>query len=108
LIHLATGYVVRIEWLEAALAGRAAVVPADIDAVNEQNVAAWRPAPIEAIVAEMLATRSRIVDLIEQLEPRHLGVEVERDGHRARLADVLTTSSSHDLEHAAELREALA
>lgn len=108
LAHLATGYVVRAEWLEAALGGRNAVVPPDIDAVNERNVAAWRLAPIDAVVAEMLATRARILQLLEQLERRHLDIELERDGRPARLADLLATFSSHDLEHAAQLREAVA
>ena len=108
LAHLATGYVVRIVWLEAALAGRAAVVPGDIDAVNERNVAGWRPAPIEAIVAEMLATRARILQLLEQLEAQQLKVEFDRDGRVVRLGDVLATFSVHDREHAAQLVEALA
>jgi uncharacterized protein (TIGR03083 family) len=107
LIHLATGYVVRIEWLEAALAGRDAVVPPDIDAVNERNVAARRPAPIEAIVAELLATRSRVLQLLEQLEPHHLDVRFDRDAGPTRLADILATFSAHDLDHAAQLRAAL-
>ncbi|TAK56712.1 MAG: hypothetical protein EPO22_13255, partial [Dehalococcoidia bacterium] len=98
LSHLATGYVVRIEWFESALAGRAAIVPPDIDAVNERNVAAWRPAPIEAIVAEMLATRDRILQLLEQLEAQHLEVEFDRDGRPVRLGDILATLSSHDRE----------
>ncbi len=107
LIHLATGYVVRIEWLESALGGRAPDVPADIDAVNERNVAEWRPAPVEAIFAELLATRGRVLQLLEQLEPAHLDVEFESGGRVARLGDLLASFSSHDLEHAVQLRAAL-
>ncbi len=106
LAHLATGYVVRMEWLESALAGRAPVVPDDIDAVNERNIAAWRPAPVEAILAELIATRSRVLQLLEQLEPPHLDLEFDRDGRPARRGDLLLTLSSHDIEHAAQLREA--
>ncbi len=107
LIHLATGYVVRIEWLESALGGRAPAVPADIDAVNERNIADWRPAPVEAILAELLATRGRVLQLLEQLTPAHLGVEFESGGRVARLGDLLASFSSHDLDHAAQLRNAL-
>ncbi len=107
LAHVATGYVVRIEWLEAALGGRDAVASPDIDAVNERSIAAWRLAPVDAVVAEMLATRARILQLLEQLEPRHLDAEFRRDGRPTRLGDLLATFSSHDVEHAAQLGAAL-
>jgi len=107
LIHLATGYVVRSDRLESVLAGRVPAEDPDIDAVNERNVGAWAPAPVEAIVAEMLATRSRLLDLITQLEPEHLAVPLPGAGSLVRLGDTLETMSQHDEEHAAQLRAAL-
>lgn len=107
LAHLATGYVVRFEWLEAALAGRAAAVPPDIDAVNERNIASWRLAPIAAVIAEMVATRAGVLQLLEEMEPRHLDFELGHEGRATRLADLLGTFSSHDLAHAEQLRSAL-
>jgi uncharacterized damage-inducible protein DinB len=106
LSHLATGYVVRIEWLEAAITGRPAAIPPDIDAVNERNVAAWHLAPVEAIVAELIATRTRVLHLLEQLETRHLDVVIERDGDHTRLADLLSDFSAHDLDHVKQLAQA--
>lgn len=107
LAHMATGYVVRVEWLQAALAGRTAVIQPDIDAVNERNIAAWRREPVEAILAQLQATRSRVLRLLEQLQPQHLDVEFNRDGRSTSLRDLLVTFSVHDLEHAAQLLEAL-
>lgn len=107
LIHLATGYVVRTEWLEAALVGRVSVAPPDIDEVNERNAAAWRPAPIEAVLAELHATRDRVLQLLERLTPVHLDIEFDRDGRSTNLGELLVSFSAHDLEHAAQLRQAL-
>jgi uncharacterized damage-inducible protein DinB len=106
LSHLATGYIARIEWLETAIAGRGAVKPRDIDAVNERNVAAWHLAPVEAIVAELVATRARVLHLLEQLEAGHLDAVFNREGRDTRLADLLTTFSVHDVDHAEQLAQA--
>ncbi len=107
LIHLATGYVVRIDRLESVLIGRAPADMADNDAINARNISAWAPAPVEAVIAEMLATRSRVLDLIAQLEPEHLAVELPGAVPPLRLGDTLGTLSEHDVEHAAQLRAAL-
>jgi hypothetical protein len=106
LAHLATGYVVRIEWLAAAIAARDPIQHPNIDAVNERNVAAWRLAPVEAVVAELVATRARVLELLEQLETHHLRIVVDRKGRRDRLADLLITFSAHNLDHAEQLARA--
>jgi uncharacterized damage-inducible protein DinB len=107
LAHLATGYVVRIDRLDGVLAGRAPSEVSDIDAVNERNVASWALAPVEAVIAEMLATRNRVLDLIERLEPSHLAVELPGAPSPARFGETLAALSDHDTEHAAQLRAAL-
>lgn len=59
-------------------------------------------APVEAILTELLATRSRVLQFLEQLEPRHLDLEFDRDGLPVRFGDLLATFSSHDQERAAQ------
>jgi hypothetical protein len=102
LVHLATGYGVRIAALQAALDG-AQALPMNADDANASNVSRLRGAPVGDIVAEMIQARGRVLVLLARLRAEHMDtITVLADGRP--LAEALTSLNAHDLVHAAELR----
>lgn len=108
LAHIATGYVVRIGWFEAAIAWRDQPVRLDVDAANAERIAALKNARIDGIIEELRSKRGRVHRLLERLRQQHLNVEVERSGpppYKQRLGDLISGGlNSHDLEHAGDLK----
>ncbi len=102
LIHMATGYGVRIAALQAVVDGDVAT-PIDADAANAANVARLTAASGAQIAAEMMQVRGRVLELLSRLRAEHLSVStVLADG--APLGEALAPLNAHDLEHASELR----
>ena len=108
LAHLAEGYVVRIEWLTAAVEGREPEDRGDIDAVNAERIAAASKVDVADIIERPRRNRARVLELIDRLRPEHLDVEIERSGpppYRQPLRDLLLGGiNTHDLEHASDLK----
>ena len=102
LAHLATGYGVRIAALQAVVDGTNAP-PIDADEANAGNVARLEDAPTEAIIADMVQVRGRVLVLLSRLKPEHSGVTTTL-GEGKPLREALAGLSAHDLGHAAELR----
>ena len=102
LVHMATGYGVRIAELQAVIDGTAA--PAiDADTANQRNVDRLAGTPVDEIVLEMTQVRGRVLVLLSRLMAEHLDARTTlADG--GPLRDALLGLSAHDLEHAAELR----
>ncbi len=102
LVHMATGYGVRIAELQAVIDGVGAS-QIDADAANQRNVDRLSGAPVDEIVLEMAQVRGRVLALLSRLTVKHLDA-------RTRLADgvplreALAGLNAHDLEHTAELR----
>ena len=107
LAHLAAGYAVRRSYLEHLVARNDLGPRIDIDAANAERTAERRDTPVEALIEEMVATRGRLLELMGQLRRENLDVELQRSGpppYMQRFGDFLLDFSSHDLEHAEELR----
>jgi hypothetical protein len=102
LIHLATGYGVRIAALQAVIDG-AAAQQIDADAANAGNVARLAGATGAQIAAEMAHVRGRVLVLLSRLSAEHLDAVTPLAGGKP-LRDALSALSAHDLEHATELR----
>jgi hypothetical protein len=102
LIHMATGYGVRIAALQAIVDGPPA--PAiDADAANAANVARLASATGAQIAAEMALVRGRVLELLSRLTAEHLVVTTMlADGKPLR--EALASLNAHDLEHASQLR----
>jgi hypothetical protein len=103
LVHMATGYGVRIAELQAVIEGGAAPPAIDADAANQRNVDRLSGAPVDEIVLEMAQVRGGVLVLLSRLQPAHLDASTRlADGRPLR--DALAGLNAHDLEHAAELR----
>lgn len=102
LVHLATGYGVRIAVLQSVLDGTSAP-DIDADAANARNVERLAGAPIDEIVFELTRTRGRALVLLSRVTTEHLGLTTSLGGGK-RLREALPALNQHDLEHAAELR----
>jgi hypothetical protein len=101
LIHMATGYGVRIAALQAVVDGTTAA-EIDADAANARNVARLANATGAQIAAEMAQVRGRVLVLLSRLSTEHLSATTMlADGKP--LGEALASLSAHDLEHAAEL-----
>ncbi len=102
LAHLATGYSVRISALQAAIGGaRASAI--DVDRANAADVIRLQGAPTEAIIADLVQVRGRVLELLSKLKPEHLATRTSLGGGKT-LGEALGGLSAHDLQHAAELR----
>ena len=102
LVHMATGYGVRIAALEAVVEG-ATAPQIDADAANAGNVVRLSGATTDAIAAEMVQVRGRVLELLSRLKAEHLSrPTVLGDGKP--LVEALAGLNVHDLGHAAELR----
>ncbi len=102
LIHMATGYGVRIAALQAVIDGTTAP-EIDADAANAANVARLASAAAPQIAAELAQVRGRVLVLLSQLSAEHLGSTTVLGGGTT-LGEALVSFSAHDLEHSAELR----
>jgi hypothetical protein len=103
LVHLATGYGVRIAVLQSVLDGTPPP-GIDADAANAGNVERLAGAPIEELIFELTLTRGRVLVLLSRITAGQLGLATSLGGGKP-LREALPTLSQHDLEHAAELRE---
>jgi uncharacterized protein (TIGR03083 family) len=102
LVHLATGYGVRIAALQAVVEGTPAH-EIDADAANARNVERLAGAAAEQIIAELVQVRGRVLVLLSRLAAEHL-VATTALGGGEPLREALATLGQHDLKHAAELR----
>ena len=102
LIHIATGYGVRIATLQAVVDG-AAAMKIDPDAANAANVARLAGATGAQIAAEMAQVRGRVLVLLSRLSFEDLAAATALAGGGA-LGEALASLNAQDLEHAAELR----
>jgi hypothetical protein len=103
LAHLATGYGVRMETLQAVIDGREPA-PRHLEDLNTPLVAAHADESVEEIIEEMVAVRGRMAELMRALPPDALSREVSHAGRRVVLRELLSGLSAHDVGHAAELR----
>ena len=101
LIHMATGYGVRISELQAVI-NRVGATAIDPDAANAANVARLADASADRIVAEMVQVRGRVLTLLALLRAEHLDM-MWRLGHGKTLRESLAGLNAHDLEHSAQL-----
>ena len=102
LVHLATGYGVRIAALRAAV--ESTPVPTiDADAANARNVERLAGAAVEEIIGELVQVRGRVLVLLSRLASEHLDATTALGGGKA-LREALASLSQHDLKHAAEMR----
>ncbi len=102
LIHMATGYGVRIGALQAVVDG-AGAPQIDADAANAANVARLANATATQIAAEVAQVRGRVLVLLSRLSSEDLTTTTTLAGGKP-LGEALASLSAHDLEHAAELR----
>ena len=108
LVHLATGYHLRLPRLRSLLeTGRFGPEP-DADAANAENIARHRESSPEALVEEMVRQRSEVRRLMGLLRREHLEARtaVHRRGQAPQydsFLEALQHLHEHDLEHAADL-----
>ena len=102
LVHLATGYGVRIATLESVVEGTPAP-ESDADAAHARNVERLAGAPLDELVFELTRMRGRVLVLLSRLKAEHLALATPLGGGKP-LREALPALSQHDLEHAAELR----
>jgi len=102
LVHMATGYGVRIAALQAVVDGTTAT-EIDTGAANASNIARLAVATGAQIAAEMAQVRGRVLVLLSRLSSEHLTATTTLAGGKP-LGEALASLSAHDLEHAAELR----
>jgi uncharacterized protein (TIGR03083 family) len=102
LVHLATGYGVRIAALQTVVDGTPAP-EIDADAANARNVERLAGAPVDEIVFELTRTRGRVLVFLSRVTADHLEVTTLLGGGKP-LREALPVLNQHDLEHAAELR----
>jgi DinB superfamily len=103
LVHLATGYGVRMETLRAVIEAREPA-PRHLEDLNTPLVASHAGASVESLIDEMIAVRGEMADLVRALPPDALSREVSHAGRRVVLGELLADLSAHDREHAGELR----
>ena len=103
LVHLATGYGVRMETLRAVIEAREPM-PRHLEDLNTPLVAAHDGESVESLIEEMIAVRGEMAELMRTLPPDALSREVSHAGRWVALGELLVELSSHDLEHAGELR----
>jgi uncharacterized protein (TIGR03083 family) len=102
LVHLATGYNVRMAVLQSVVDGTSAP-EIDADAANADNVERLAGAPVDEIVFELTRTRGRALVLLSRITAERLDLATSLGGGKP-LREALPALSQHDLEHAAELR----
>lgn len=104
LVHIATGYTVRLAVLRAVLDDKP-LPEIDADEVNAELLEQWRDAGSSQLIQEMVRNRRQVLTLLHSLRERHLEAQVPLQGG-PRLGDALPVLSEHDLEHLAQLRAA--
>jgi hypothetical protein len=104
LVHLATGYAVRIVILSAIAETGAPAEPPNPDAINAERVAEHKSTSIDVLVSVLRATRQQVRDIITRLRPEHLAVMIGPPDGRRSLGETLPHLSTHDLDHAADLQ----
>jgi hypothetical protein len=103
LVHLATGYAVRIETLRAEIERREPA-PIDPDAANARQVEQLGASSIEEIITVLIETRGTVAELAGALDPHRLDAVIPHAGGSVVIGDLLRALDTHDLEHAAQLR----
>ncbi len=103
LVHLATGYGVRMETLRAVIERRDPA-PRHLEDLNTPLVAAHDGESVESLIEEMIAVRGEMAELIRTLPPDSLSREVSHAGRCVVVGELLADLSAHDMVHAAELR----
>jgi hypothetical protein len=103
LVHLATGYGVRMETLQAVIDGREPAAR-HLEDLNTPLVASHATARVDEIIDEMMAVRGRMAELMRALPPDALSREVSHAGRRVVLGELMAGLSEHDVGHAGELR----
>ena len=108
LVHLATGYTVRLGQLRGLVEKGELGAQPDADAANAENIVRHRESSPEALVEEMVRQRSEVRRLMGLLRPEHLEVRtnVHRRGQPPQYGSFLEALQhwhEHDLEHAADL-----
>jgi uncharacterized protein (TIGR03083 family) len=106
LIHLATGYAVRIAVLSGIVERGFPNEPPNADDANAARKAEHNDTSVTDLIAILRSSRAQVRDLIAGLRPEHLTVMIGPPQERRPLAEVLPTLSVHDLEHAADLQRA--
>jgi hypothetical protein len=104
LIHLAMGYAVRTAVLEHVIED-APPSHVEADGANAVNVRRLRGASVDDIVAEMLATRARVEELVPRLSDQNLERTTQLAAGRP-LREAMRQLSAHDVEHAEQLEQA--
>jgi uncharacterized damage-inducible protein DinB len=109
LVHLATGYTVRLNQLHSLLEkGRLGPEP-EVDAAIAGHIERHRKSSPEAVVEEMIRQRSEVRRLLGLLRPEHLETRttIQRPRDQAPregpFLEALEHYHAHDLEHAADL-----
>jgi hypothetical protein len=109
LIHLATGYTVRLAQLRDLLErGRLGPEP-EVDTAIAGHIARHRRSSPEALVEEMVRQRSEVRRLMGLLRPEHLEARTTIDRPRDQppregpFMEAMERYHEHDLEHAADL-----
>jgi len=108
LVHLATGYTVRLGQLRGLVEKGELGAQPDADAANAENIARHRESSPEALVEEMVRQRSEVRRLMGLLRPEHMEARtlVHRRGQPPQYGSFLEALQhlhEHDLEHAAKL-----
>ena len=106
LIHLATGYAVRIAVLSGIVDRGYPNEPPNADDANAARKAEHNNTSVAALTAILCTSRAQVRDLLAALRPQHLTVMIGPPQGRRPLAEILLTLSEHDLEHAADLQRA--
>jgi hypothetical protein len=103
LVHLATGYGVRMETLRAVIEAREPAAR-HLEDLNTPLVASHAGASVAENIEEMMAVRGEMAELMRRLPPDAPSREVSHAGRRVVLGELLAQLSAHDFAHAVELR----
>ncbi len=113
LVHLATGYTVRLDQLHSLLQTGALGPEPEVDSVIAGHIERHRRSPPEAVVEEMVRQRSEVRRLLGLLRPEHLEARAviqhprEQPPREGPFLEALEHYHEHDLEHAADLAPAM-
>jgi uncharacterized damage-inducible protein DinB len=82
------------------------VASVEVDAYNQESVAAWRDKPWVEVLATAKSIHRQVLDIIVSLDHKEIDLRRERHGRtitiRSYVIDIMT---EHDREHAAEIEQ---
>lgn len=113
LVHLATGYTVRLDQLHSLVQTGALGPEPEVDSVIAGHIERHRESAPEAVVEEMVRQRSEVRRLLGLLRPEHADARaiIQRPRGQAPregpFLEALEHYHEHDLEHAADLAPAM-